>query len=460
MPRLAAGVAVQPIEAPLGGEMMGYALRQGGAEETRDPLFARALYLGSGADLLWVELDVCFIATGHAESLRHRIAERTGVPAERVMVACIHTHSGPDSGYAGWIRGDPEPGPEAWQRLADAALRAATSARAAAAPARLGVGSATARIGRNRRREKGPLDPEVLVIRVDREDGRPLAILYVYGCHPTVLGHENLAYSADWPGAASRVVEAALPGSTAIFALGAHADVDPRTRGLLDLAIDGQSRGAGFDAVEALGGEVGSAVAEAAAALPTSSDVEIAAATERVALPVHGAAEGDEARAGALARERERALAALDLDPSSEVGVGDLFRLSHERTRHQSRDEARPRIATVRRYLRDHTAARFAGGIAPEVAVQVFRLGDAWLLGLPAEATVDVGLAWKRRLGGAPGAVLSIANGWLRYLPHPDNFRESGADEAYEVLMSTFVPDAALRLLDAGDALRASLRTG
>jgi len=53
--------------------------------------------------------------------------------------------------------------------------------------------------------------------------------------------------------------------------------------------------------------------------------------------------------------------------------------------------------------------------------------------------------------------VVSIANGWLRYLPHPRNFAEPDAEHAYEVLMSTFGPDAATHLLDAADALRARL---
>ena len=53
--------------------------------------------------------------------------------------------------------------------------------------------------------------------------------------------------------------------------------------------------------------------------------------------------------------------------------------------------------------------------------------------------------------------MLSIANGWLRYLPHPRNFAEPAAHAAYEVVMSTLVPDAATRLLDAGERLHAAL---
>jgi hypothetical protein len=179
----------------------------------------------------------------------------------------------------------------------------------------------------------------------------------------------------------------------------------------------------------------------------------VRADTAGVTLPVHGAADGEAARREALAEARRRAQQALDLAAGEDPDVAGWFRLIGERTAALPRDEARPRIAAARRYLRDRTAPHFAGGTAPEVPVQVLRLGPAALLALPAEATVEVGFDWKARLGGAPGAVLGIANGWLRYLPHPRNFAEPDADQRYEVSMSTFVPDAATRLLDAAEAL-------
>ena len=455
---LRAGVARVEFEAALGGAMMGYGARQGGARARHDPLFARAVYLErSGAtesgELLLVELDLCLLAPAHAEALRARIAERTGVAEARVGIGCIHTHSGPETGLFAALTGAGPPDDAPW--LA-AALRAAASARAGAEPARLGVGRAEARIGRNRRVAGGPLDPEVLVVRVERADRRPLAVLYIHGCHPTVLGHDNLEYSADWPGAASRAIEAALPGVIALFALGAHADIDPRTRGLHDLAVSGQSAGGSFASVEELGRELGTAVAAAADSIATRPDAPIATDTVWCRLPVHGGAD-PRAREAALAPSRARAQAALGLGADVDPGVPEWFGLIGERTAGLAPGEARPRIAAARAYLRDRTAPRFAGGLAPAVSVQVARLGDAWLLCLPLEATVDVGLDWKRRLGGAPGAVVSIANGWLRYLPHPRNFAEPDAEHAYEVLMSTFGPDAATHLLDAADALRARL---
>jgi hypothetical protein len=456
---LVAGAARVPLDPPLGIPMMGYGARTGVAQARHDPLFARALYCasdpGAGREALLVELDVCLLAPAQAGEVRAAIARRTGVAAERVLVGCTHTHSGPETGLGAVLAGRAAP---PWvAAVLDAAAEAGARAHAEAAPARLGVGGAEVRIGRNRRVVGGPVDPAVLVVRVDRAGGAPLAVLHVHGCHPTALGHENLAWSADWPGAAARAIEAALPGALAVFALGAHGDVDPRTRGVMDLAISGQSAGVGFDAMEALGAEAGEAVARAAAALATRADAEVAAAAARVALPVHGAEAGEAERERALAAARADALAALGLPTGDPGRTSELFRASEERTRGLPPEERRERLARARLYLRDRTAPFFAGGLRPEVEVQCLRLGGALLLGLPLEPVVDVGLAWRARAGAPHAAVIGIANGWLRYLPHARTFAEPGAHRFYEVLMSTLAPDAAERLLERGAALAAGL---
>jgi hypothetical protein len=332
----------------------------------------------------------------------------------------------------------------------------AARAREGAAPAKLGLSRAEARIGRNRRLADGPLDAGVLVARIDSLDGTPRAVLFVHGCHPTALGHDNLAYSADWPWAARERIEAAFPGATAIFALGAHADVDPRTRGLLDLAIPGQSVGVGFDEVEALGRELGDAVVQAAAAAETVPDVVVDAASRRIPIAVHGFAEGEAAYRESLELSRAEAHRALDLAPDDRVSTMDLFRLEHERTRDLPPAERRERIARVRRHLRDRSAPNFAFAQEPQVETQVLRIGEALLLGLPLEPTVNVGLDWQGRAGG-PASVVGIANGWIRYLPHPEDFRDPDAHLKYEILQSTLVPEAATRLLDEAESLASGL---
>lgn len=449
MSELVAGTSAVVLETPIGVEMMGYGARTGTALSTHDPLHSRALYLASDSDLLLIECELCLMAPAQAEGVRSRIAAETGVARDRIMVGCTHTHSGPDTGL-GALLGGSEP-PDHVAPLLEAAIEAGVRAHANAANARLGVGRAEAHIGRNRRREDGPLDADVLVIRVDRADGSPLSVLYVHGCHPTALGHDNLAYSADWPSAAGRAIQEGLPGCNPIFVLGAHADVDPRTRGLLDLAIRNQSVGVGFDQVEVLGREIGQAVVGAASTLETRTQAAVAAGSARVRIPVH--------RADLELRRRE-ALEALGLPPDSKARIRDLYRLEWERTADLSAEERRERIAKVRIYLRDRTAPRFAFGSEPEVEAQVLRIGDAHLLGLPLEPTVDVGLDWKRRLGRRHAAVVGIANGWLRYLPHSRNFEETLAHQKYEILQSTLVPDASDRLLAEAEHLDRLLAKG
>jgi hypothetical protein len=202
-----------------------------------------------------------------------------------------------------------------------------------------------------------------------------------------------------------------------------------------------------FETCTALGRELGSAVADAAEAIETRADVAIGARSARVAIPAHRPDQ----------QSRRAALEALDLDPGREWRTAELFALERERTAHYGADERRERVARVRRYLRDRTAARFAFGATPAVEVQVLRVGEALLAGLPAEPTVDVGLEWKRRASSPFAALVGIANGWIRYLPHPRNFEEPGAHLKYEVLQSTLVPDAALRLLERGEALAREL---
>jgi hypothetical protein len=156
-----------------------------------------------------------------------------------------------------------------------------------------------------------------------------------------------------------------------------------------------------------------------------------------------------EARPGAAAGRAPPAVAT--------AGTDGWDPLARERNQGLPPADRRERIARVRTYLRGRLAKRFAGGAEAAVEVQALRIGDAHFAALPLEATVDVGRDWKARVGTPHAAVLSIANGWLRYLPHPRNFEEPAAHTHYEVLMSTFEPEAAMRLLDLAEQLDAKL---
>ena len=158
-----------------GVALMGYGARVGRATAIADRLHARALALedGPGRSLITVSADLCLMAPEQAAEIRAQIAADTGVPPAQILVACTHTHSGPETGLSERIAAKPVP---EWVRpLFEGIAAAAVAAWRRREPARLGWARAEARIGRNRRVSDAPIDPAVDVLRVDAVSGRPIA---------------------------------------------------------------------------------------------------------------------------------------------------------------------------------------------------------------------------------------------------------------------------------------------
>jgi len=237
---LKAGVAKVEITPPLGEKMWGYFDRQAGAQGTLDPLFARVLVLEAGEKrwaLVVLDLGRTF-GPAQLERLRETARRSSGISS--VLVQATHTHAGP-------VILDEYPGNAvpAWETVAlEKIAKAIDEARQRAVDAKLGTGDGVAYIGYNRIRVNpdgtvtmfwtnptrvptAPVDPTVSVLRVDAADGKPLAILVNYACHPVVFGPDNLQYSADFPGVMIKTVEQAFDGGPLCFFLqGAPGDIN------------------------------------------------------------------------------------------------------------------------------------------------------------------------------------------------------------------------------------------
>lgn len=242
---LKAGVAKVEITPPTGLSMYGYASRKGPSAGVLDPLFARVLVLEVGENrLALVILDLGRpFAPAWIERLRETARKASGI--SYVLVAATHTHSGPA------IRDEypPKETPD-WETAALQKVgKAIDAAHQQAVEARLGTGYGVAYIGHNRLRVNpdgtvtwfevnktmvptAPVDPTVSVLRVDTAEGKPLAILVNYACHPVVFGPDNLQYSADFPGVMIRSVEQAFARSLGgqplgMFLQGGDGDINP-----------------------------------------------------------------------------------------------------------------------------------------------------------------------------------------------------------------------------------------
>jgi len=221
MAPLLAGVGRSIITPHDGVPMSGYANREL-SHGVHDDLNARAVVLDNGTNRLALcSVELLWQRKEDTDQVRQAVAARCALRPAEIFLFTTHTHSGPLS-YQ----------PENWdfplfERVADAIVTAYDSRQ----PARLGNGFGQLYgYNINRRWINRPADPSIGVMRVDRADGSPLALLGNYACHAVVMGADNLKISGDWPGYASRILENEMgAGTVALFSQGGAGDVNPLT---------------------------------------------------------------------------------------------------------------------------------------------------------------------------------------------------------------------------------------
>lgn len=185
---LRAGAARVRIELPEHPVLAGYAGHRR-ARQASEPVHARALVLeAGGARAVIAALDTLLIPPGFPQ------------PDGCALLAATHTHTGPgglwDNALAGWLGAG---APDSAQRAAvERALHEAVEqAVAALAPAELQMGRELWPQGPSLARSEGPIDPELVALRLRRPSGPTVATVIVYAMHPTRAPREVL--SADWP---------------------------------------------------------------------------------------------------------------------------------------------------------------------------------------------------------------------------------------------------------------------
>lgn len=273
-PSLLAGTAVADITPAPGLRLWGYGNRVKAATGTLDPLKARAVVLRCGsASVAIVSLDLGRTPEEDLlAGLRERLTKTVGI--KNLFITASHTHQAPVVDAPG---GMPNKFAESVVAVIERIIGEAASRTV---PVQIGVGRTQIDVGHNRRwtqpdgsvvmlwrnaerRNTSPVDREAGVIRLDREDGSPLAVLFNYACHPVVLGPDNFEYSADYVGEACRLVEDNLK-TTCLFLQGACGDINP----YLDKSPIAQG---GIQAMREIGRTVGQAITDAARTTKTSS---------------------------------------------------------------------------------------------------------------------------------------------------------------------------------------------
>jgi len=400
--KIRAGASASKITPPVGGDLAGYARREGSSVGVHDDLWCRTLVLDDGdTRLALVALDLLSVDFEVAALLHEAVAGAVGTAPVHVLVNCTHTHAGPvtterqghkNGGYvASLVQRTSETAAGAAQRLAPATIR---------------YGEAPIRVGINRREKKpggeveigrnpeGVVDTLVRVIEVQAEPPGLGAVLFQHACHGTTLDHENRMVSAEWIGAAASRLDAKFQGrSIGIFLQGCCGQINP-------------DAGPSFDEVKRLGSEMAAAVAAALDRSATVNAAPLAVRKEQVGLPIQDPLTGDQARAEL--REAEARLERLRREGAHEYIVRASEGLVKHAAEMLKRAERGPR-----------------GEMLP-FAIQAVRIGEVAIVGLSGEVFFEFAGEIEAKSPFARTLVLGYTNGCTCYIPTQETFAEGG----------------------------------
>jgi neutral ceramidase len=453
MGQLLAGAARIRLDPPLGLAMAGYGNRVGRAAGVHDELAAQAIVLSDGACKVAIAgVDVLALGQRIADDIRERVAAKSDIDADAVMVCATHTHSGPAFNIFATPRAEAKPVDGRsleWERalpekIASAIIRANENLE----PASLRAASAPFMLGTNRRLMRpsgqiqlaanynGVADGETEVIGVFDRSSNPIAFVLNYPCHGVVLCEDNLHYSRDWPGFAMDEIEraASIDGgksAISIFLQGATGNIDPRSRGNFAVAEDnGRAMGhAAFNEIR---------IAE------PLTDVRIS--SRRLALKLK------------LKNLDDSLKSARDCAAQTEASLnnhrgGDGYQLKRLRDHHAQSLAA---LAALESLEEQHRRDRRVNMARRELStsLMIFTIGNLAIVGIPGEPFVELGLTLKRSPNFAHTFVVGYCNDLIGYIPTRAAYDEGG----YEVDTARIAAGSAEEIVDAALSTLAEMR--
>lgn len=442
-----------------------------------DPVYSKALVLDDGeTQAVIVAMDVTAIggigevSDAFLPELRTRIESELGIPPLHVLVNASHNHPPHDFVC---------PHEAQVSKTFDAVKRAYESMEAVTAGA--GAGHED-RISMNRTlrlsdgsgwtirhsnpsppddvvESVGPIDPEIGVLRLDREDGSPLAVVYNFACHPYVTVPEG-GVTADFPGFASKVIEDNLPGAMAIFLQGAGGDITPilykdvnRAR---DSAPEGRLLGLStLKAVRAIETKPADLkVVNEALALPRKDDfdervAELEAEQEQLTKSLRGTSLNFRSFVPLYVKHLMNPEYPLDYKyrylQAESIGEDRFSNMDAQNRAHLDKYMRNIRtmekmarnvdkIATLRRHQKINADS---GEDTVATEVQGIRVGDFVLVTSPTEMLTTVGLNVKKASPFEHTFVAPYSNGYIHYGPPASEYPMGG----YEVLECLLAPE-------------------
>lgn len=429
---LQAGTGVRDISPREPMALYGYPHVERISTGIHDPLLATVLVLHNGVDdaVVLASLDILMIGPAFARDLRRAVAQAVGCDESGVFIGCTHTHSGPvTSRLIGWGNDPTIPmiSPTYMAFLKAQVVDVAAEAARSMTAAEVAWTSANATgVGGNRLASGGTTDSECGIMMVRSSQTKAmLGMALVYGMHPTVLHEDSTLVSCDFPYYTRLHIQEYLGAAIPIvYHTAPSGNQSPRH------FVNGQT----FAEAERLGRLLGKAVCGALDAIGANDwqgEAKLGGRLTSVTLPRNPIRPLAEAQA--LLAEYQENYARLQREnaPRAEVRTAECAIFGAEGTLALAQTNV---SGALDRDLQEYSA--------PDV--QILRIGEAFLVGLPGEAFTEYALEIKRR-ASVQTFVASLVNGELQgYIVTP----EAAAKGGYEATNAVFAPESGQILVE------------
>lgn len=411
MTTVKAGFSKVDITPPIGTPIGGNARDDYASKGIHDHLYAKSIFIDDGSSRWALAVtDLIAVVPEMVPEIRDLVTGQTGLKPEQIMIAAIHTHSGPDVwGLSDESKVKPEITGEINRKVAHSIIEAVNSA--AESTVYYGRGE-NGSIGHNRRlRTKdgaihmnwegidpglidevlGPVDPEISVLKFENADGGIKAIFVNYTCHPAILAGDNLLLGADYAGYLYKRIEEKYGDDVIVaFANGAAGNINH---------IDNYNpdQGRGFAEADRLGSMLANDVIDIISSMKEPQQPSVAFSRETFEIPRRRI---DDQRVrwarGVLDAWDGKALNLVD-------GLPDEF------------------YATEALKLKELESEPYHS------EVQVFKLSEeVAIVSFPGEIFVEFGLEVKQKSPFAHTIIVELANDCCGYVPTRRAFEEGG----------------------------------
>ena len=240
---LRAGFAREKITPPLGTWMMGFGSRdfKQGCQSIHDDVCVRALFLEhKGERALILAYDLCFVGREEADRFKGALGREFDLLPRQILINTSHNHVSPSVGT--WYWAGYRPADRLYvNQLERATLQAARRAKAEMREATMwaSFGDTDLPLSRRKPDGKGGIEwapnpdgvsyKHLPVCLFKDKGGKPVCLLFSVSVHPSMVSGWDI--SAEYPGAACKLLDEHLGAAAAMFVQGTAGDAKPSVIG-------------------------------------------------------------------------------------------------------------------------------------------------------------------------------------------------------------------------------------